>query len=99
MGPAGAIHLPARDMLRFLEAHAKRDPGYLPPGLWERLHRPVGDYAIGWRGEPDDLRHTGSNMFWFAGMRITHADAAFVVVNAGGPTARSAVLAMLDSLP
>lgn len=71
MGPAGKVHLRTGDMLRFLAAHAMQEPDYLPTVLWDRLHAPMGTYAMGWMVEDGDLIHLGSNTHWFAGMRIT----------------------------
>ncbi|MEM7710918.1 MAG: serine hydrolase domain-containing protein [Pseudomonadota bacterium] len=99
MGPAGAVHLPADDMLRFLAAHASRDPDFLPSALWDRLHAPVGDYAMGWNVAEDGLSHLGSNTLWFAGMRVADGAAAFVAVNSGDAAARAAVETALMSIP
>ena len=82
-GPAGRIHLTAEDMLRFLEAHATRDPDYLPPAIWDRLHRPVDDYAMGWTVEDGTWSHNGTNTFWYARMAFQEGRAAFVAVNRG----------------
>ena len=98
MGPAGTVHLPAGAMLRFLAAHATRDPGYLPPELWHRLHEPVGDYAMGWGVADGALSHSGSNTFWFARVRVAPGRAVFVAVNSGDAAVRTETERVLTRL-
>ncbi len=87
LGPAGRVHISARDMLRYLSVHAARDPAYLAAESWDWLHRPRGEppYALGWIVGPDGrLFHDGSNTMWFA----------FAVA---GPGAGRAVFAAVNS--
>ncbi|MCK0169236.1 hypothetical protein MWU52_16905 [Jannaschia sp. S6380] len=88
MGPAGTVHLPPAAMMRFLAVHAAEDPAFLPPDAWDRLHGPVGRYAMGWRRAGDGLAHFGSNTAWMAQMWIGEGRAVFVAVNAGGEAAK-----------
>ncbi len=104
LGPAGTVHLPVADMLRFLAAVAERKPGFLTPDSWARLTEPPEgrDYAMGWRVEPDgSLRHNGSNTLWFSAMGIS-ADgkrAAVLMLNAAEiEKVRPVTEGMLDRL-
>jgi hypothetical protein len=95
LGPAGTVHLPAGAMLRFLAAHATRDPSFLPAEQWARLHAPEGDYAMGWRVEDGRLAHAGSNTLWFARIAVEEGRAAFVAVNAEAPEATAEAMEAL----
>jgi CubicO group peptidase (beta-lactamase class C family) len=72
LGPAGRVHAPFSDLLRFAQAH--RDQiGFLRPESWTALHTPPfgGDYAMGLVVRPDGaLWHNGSNTLWYAEMLI-----------------------------
>lgn len=88
LGPAGRVHASGADMLRYLAAHASRDPEFLGPDSWARLHTPQtgGDYALGWRRDPDGrLTHDGSNTMWYARAAIRPGErrAVFIAVNRG----------------
>jgi D-alanyl-D-alanine carboxypeptidase len=87
LGPAGTLHLSVADMMRFLRAHATRDPGFLSPESWETLQTPApgADYALGWGLDGDCLGHSGSNTMWYAQMVICpdRQEAAFVATNLG----------------
>lgn len=83
LGPAGTVHLPMADMLRFLAAHAEEAPGFLSPASWAHLHRPSPgqDYAMGWRVAPDgSLRHNGSNTLWFAAVGLVPGQGRAVAI-------------------
>jgi CubicO group peptidase (beta-lactamase class C family) len=108
LGPAGRVHLSAGDMLAYLRAHLLRDPGYLTPDSWARLHRAEGpgDYALGWVDAGGVLRHSGSNTLWFAQMRLYRAEgvAVFVAVNSAvlekvrGPVEAAAEVALAEAM-
>jgi D-alanyl-D-alanine carboxypeptidase len=88
LGPAGTVHIDMADMMRFLGAHAARDPAFLTAESWDLLHNPPpgGTYAMGWSlTDAGHLGHNGSNTFWFARMQIDLAsgDAVFLAVNSG----------------
>lgn len=91
MAPAGTVHAPPAAMLRFLAAHATRDPAFLPPEVWERLQAPIGDYAMGWSVQGGTLQHAGTNTAWLAQMAIRGDRAVFVAVNGYGTAAEAAV--------
>lgn len=86
MNPAARAHMTMADLLAFLDLHrrgaAGEDTGYLSPASFERLHTPVGDYALGWGVRQDStLSHSGSNTMWLVTMRV---DAARGSVGAAG---------------
>ncbi len=86
LGPAGTVHLSLADMMRFLRAHAVRDPAFLTLHSWTLLQTPLPgqDYALGWGFMPDGaLRHAGSNTMWYALMIVQQdtGKAAFAAVN------------------
>ncbi|GAA5065318.1 beta-lactamase family protein [Roseibacterium beibuensis] len=95
LGPAGRVHLSTADMLRYLAAHAQRDPMFLSAESWDKLHRAAGpgDYALGWAEVGGILRHSGSNTMWFANARFDPARgcASFVAVN-------SAAMGLVDGV-
>ncbi|MDG4648266.1 serine hydrolase [Roseibacterium sp. SDUM158017] len=86
LGPAGRVHVSGGDMLRYLRAHLLGEGPFLSRESWGRLHRAEGPgrYAQGWAEVDGVLRHSGSNGYWFAQMRLCRAGgaAAFVAVNA-----------------
>jgi CubicO group peptidase (beta-lactamase class C family) len=71
LGPAGTVHCPIGDYLKFAAFHASRGmhpPGLLKPATFKKLHHPEKeDYAMGWavlqRGwaKGAALTHAGSN--------------------------------------
>ncbi len=86
MGPAGTVHLSLCDLVRFAAVHAAMPADYLPPGVWETLHRPHGDgHALGWIvHESGRLQHAGSNRYWLARVVVwPDRRAAAMVVNDG----------------
>ncbi|WP_179379124.1 serine hydrolase domain-containing protein [Jannaschia marina] len=93
MGPAGTAHGPPAAILTYLAAHARRDPAFLPPAAWERLHTPIEDYALGWGVRDGVLFHAGSNTMWLAQVAIEGDTAVFVAVNAFTPRAEAYVAA------
>lgn len=75
MNPAGRAHMTMADLLTFLDLHrrgrAGEETGYLTADSFERLHTPVGDYALGWGVREDGtLSHSGSNTMWLMTMRV-----------------------------
>ncbi|MGY6661451.1 MAG: serine hydrolase domain-containing protein [Glycocaulis sp.] len=86
LNPAGRAHMTMADLLRFLDIHrrgaAGEETGYLSVESFERLHRPEGNYAMGWGVREDGtLSHSGSNTMWLVTMRI---DASRGVAAAAG---------------
>ncbi|GGH07160.1 hypothetical protein GCM10007420_24810 [Glycocaulis albus] len=78
MNPAGRAHMTMADLMRFLDIHrrgaAGEETGYLSAESFERLHTPVGNYAMGWGVRGDGtLSHSGSNTMWLVTMRVDPA--------------------------
>ena len=107
LGPAGTLHMSARDLARYAREHLRGElgvDGLLPSDEYRRLHRGgLGDYAFGWVDATDAagrrmIWHNGSNTAWYAFVGlIPEADRAIVIVaNDGG--AREAVHELLDDL-
>jgi CubicO group peptidase (beta-lactamase class C family) len=72
LGPAGRVHAPLADVLRFAAAHRDR-AAFLRGESWDMLHTPPfgGDYALGLAVRPDGaLWHNGSNTLWYAEILI-----------------------------
>ena len=103
LGPAGTVHAPIEDWLRFLALFARSDPGddsILSSASITRMGTPAEGrgYALGWsvterewaRGKA--LNHAGSNTMWFAlAWLAPERDLAVVAVaNAGDTEAREA---------
>lgn len=86
IGPGGTVHMTMGDWAKFVLAHVrgdaanpKRECALVNAESYEKLHTPVGDYAMGWgvgmRGwakgsgagaKGVTLSHSGSNTMWFA---------------------------------
>ncbi|MGE0829957.1 MAG: serine hydrolase domain-containing protein [Hyphomonadaceae bacterium] len=66
-GPAGRVHAPLADMVRYLNAHRDRT-SLLRTETWDLLHTAPfgGDYAFGWQVRSEGLWHNGSNSLWYA---------------------------------
>lgn len=91
LGPAGRVHAPFEDLLRFAEAHRDRN-AFLRPESWALLQTPPfgGDYALGLVVRPDGaLWHNGSNTLWYAEMLI-HPDRGIVAAAAANTGALNA---------
>jgi CubicO group peptidase (beta-lactamase class C family) len=70
LGPAGRVHAPLDDLLRYLTAHGTQVP-FLRKESWQKLHTPPfgGGYALGWEVRGDKLWHNGSNTLWYCEMQ------------------------------
>lgn len=105
LGPAGAVHARASDMLAYLAAHRDRT-AYLRPESWRRLHTPIfqGTYALGWERRGDALWHNGSNTLWYAEAMVGPRTVGFACANDGWlersatPTHR-ALLGVMAAVP
>jgi len=80
LGPAGRVHAPLDDLLRYLTAHGTASP-FLRKESWRTLHTPPfgGGYALGWEVRGDKLWHNGSNTLRYC---ETQADLARGIVSA-----------------
>lgn len=112
IGPAGTVHMSIGDWAKFVIAHLRGDPRnpehdavLIPAEMYERLHRPIDNYAMGWlvadrawaKGDrPDDggivLTHAGSNTMWFcvAWLAPERDLALLAATNQGGTAAERA---------
>lgn len=97
MSPAGRVNIAMEDLLKFLDMHARRDPDFLSPESWDRLHTPKEgeDYVAGWVVEGDILTHNGSNTLWYshAGFNAQTGAVAAIVANAADPETIDRVVA------
>lgn len=99
LGPAGTLHLPLRDWLRFAQDHLDGVRGrgrLLRPATYRRLHTPVRDnYALGWGtklspdGQIELLTHSGSNGHWLADLRIFVPSATILITVMNTATERA----------
>lgn len=109
IGPAGTVHCTLTDYAQFMLAHiagARGIPGLLTVPTFETLHTPLHEgSALGWGVDPFEdwaqgmvLAHAGSNVRWYAVVRLAPAlDAGvFFVVNAGENRANAAIAALTD---
>jgi len=84
--PAGGLHISMRDLVLFGAAHLRGDLGeetaFLSTGTWRFLHRPGdGGYAVGWAVTGGGaLHHDGSNLRWFALLRIIPEERLVIAV-------------------
>ena len=110
MGPAGTVHTTLDDYGRFMLAHiagARGIPGLLTESTFEVMHSPVaGGSALGWGVIPYEpwargpvLAHAGSNLRWFAVVRMAPTlDAGLMIVVNAGDGRAEATIDLLDDL-
>jgi len=108
LGPAGTLHMSARDLARYAREHLAGErgrDGLVSADAFRMLHRGgLGDYAFGWVDGTDAsgrrlIWHNGSNTAWYAYVGlIPEADRAFVIVSNGSIDSRPAVHELLDEL-
>lgn len=103
LGPAGTIHIPLADWMRFAQdqldgAHGRGK--LLQPATYRKLQTPLsGNYALGWGakldsdGTPALLTHTGSNGYWLADIRIfpKHDMIVLIAMNSADDGAKAAM--------
>lgn len=101
IGPAGTVHCNIEDWSRFVAFHLTRGqsaPGLLKPESFDKLHEPVGDFAMGWMvtrrpwGGGNVLTHAGSNTMWYCVVWMAPQKnfAIVVATNQGGDAAAAA---------
>lgn len=112
IGPGGSAHMTMADWARFVLAHVrgdsanpKRECALLNPESYDKLHTPVGEYAMGWgvstrgwaKGKGQGARgvtlsHSGSNTMWYcvAWVAPERDLAILVATNQGGNVAAKA---------
>ena len=103
LGPAGTVHGPLQALAKFAACHlagARGEGTLLTPGLFRDLHTPLtGDCnGLGWFATRETwargmvLRHSGSNLRWYATMRIVPEQDFVVIVatNQGPPAGETA---------
>jgi len=82
---AGRACMAMADYAKFLKAHCLKDASFLPSASWEKLHTPVGDYAMGWqvvespRDKAIQLLHAGSNTHWYVAADVIPQREEFAV--------------------
>ena len=109
IGPAGTAHMSIGDWAKFVAAHVCGDPlnpqrqnTLVTPEMYETLHRPIDNYAMGWavayrpwaKGSRETdrglvLTHAGSNTMWFcvAWLAPERDFAVIIATNQGGSQA------------
>lgn len=108
-GPAGTVHASLGDWARFVSAHLREDPDYLPERAWSVLHNagaPGWEYAPGWLADSPPwargraLHHLGSNGFWVAeaSLALDRGVAVLVTTNVADDSAAPAFEALRDGL-
>ncbi len=98
--PAGDVHASLEDYVLYMQLHLRglqgRD-GFLAPETFQRIHRPIGNYALGWQVDIVDgvpvSTHFGSAGTFYALAAIDPERnlGILVVTNTGHPEARDAV--------
>ncbi len=96
IGPGGIIHCSIGDWAKFVGMHLQKK--ILKAETFEKLHRPVGDYAMGWMVTRRDWAkgpvwtHAGTNTMWYAVVWASPEDnfAVLVMCNKGGDAAAKA---------
>lgn len=106
MGPAGTVHAPIADLIRYFRLHldpARFGAALLSAESLTRLHTPAPGTksASGWGApNPGSLTHAGSNNAWFAYAYLDQNRklGAFSCTNAGGSEADAATFATIQVL-
>ena len=74
LGPAGDLQMNITDLARFALLHLDGVQGrarILSPESFQRLHRPIGDYALGWNVRDTADHHLGGMGTFLAGIWIS----------------------------
>ena len=96
IGPGGIVHCSIADWGKFVGMHLTKK--ILKAETFEKLHRPVGDYAMGWMvtrrpwAKGPVWTHAGTNTMWYAVVWASPEDnfAVLVMCNQGGDGAEKA---------
>jgi CubicO group peptidase (beta-lactamase class C family) len=93
IAPAGDIHISIIDFALYIQLHLAGLNGqakFLKPATFEKLHKPIGEYALGWnaqviQGLPAST-HSGSAGTFYAGVIIYPKKniAVVIAINASG---------------
>ncbi len=83
LGPAGDLHMSISDLARFAQLHVDGLQGravLLEPATFQRLHKPIGDYALGWNVKETADHHLGGAGTFHAAIWVSvPRDVAIVV--------------------
>ena len=105
--PSGDIHMSIPDFARYVQNHLRGLNGkgnLLLSQTYKTLHKPNGEYAMGWRVEKINTQncsfHYGSGGTFFAAMLVSHEKNIAVVVatNSGVRSAASACQKVINDL-
>ena len=96
IGPGGIVHCSIADWGKFVGMHLQKK--MLKAETFEKLHKPVGDYAMGWMvtkrpwANGPVFTHAGTNTMWYAVVWASPTDnfAVLVMCNQGGDGAAKA---------
>lgn len=107
VAPGGDASMTTRDYARFAQLHLRAlcgRPSLLSPATWQKLHAPVGDYAMGWSviGAADNvaLTHTGSaeTFYAFVVLYRNQRHGFVVVTNATSPGVDGAIADIVTAM-
>ena len=74
LGPAGDLHMNITDLARFAQLHLEGLRGramLLRPATFQKLHRPIGDYALGWNVRETADHHIGGAETFIAAIWVS----------------------------
>lgn len=83
LGPAGDLHMNVGDLARFAKLHLEGLQGraaLLRPATFQKLHEPVGDYALGWNVQKTGNHHLGGAETFVAAIWVSVPRKAAIVV-------------------
>lgn len=107
VAPGGDASMTARDYARFAQLHLRAlcgRPSLLAPATWQKLHAPVGDYAMGWSvieaAGNVALTHTGSaeTFYAFVVLYRNQRHGFVVVTNATSPEVDGAIADIVTAM-
>lgn len=107
LAPGGDVSMTVGDYARLAQLHLRAlcgRPSLLSAGAWQRLHEPVGDYAMGWSvidaGGNRILMHTGSaeTFYAFVVLYRDQRHGFIVIMNATSPGVEGAITDILTAM-
>ena len=107
VAPGGDVSMTVRDYARYAQLHLRAlcgRPSLLSSASWERLHAPVGDYAMGWSvieaGSETVLTHTGSPATFYAFVVLykNHRHGFVILMNADTPEHDAAIADIITAM-
>ncbi len=99
LGPAGDLHMSITELGRFAQLHLEGLQGrarLLSPETFQKLHRPIGDYALGWNVRETAEHHLGGMGTFLAGIWVSVPRNVAVVVATNSDADQAIISAVIN---